>query len=86
MKVIYRKLARELSALSLEATCEDLTAVIGNSSAIAADYRGILLKPLVELPAKTEWLRGLFAVCGVLREGNPRFKEAIFMEWCLEGK
>jgi hypothetical protein len=48
------------------------------------EYRQRLATAVQACGMDASWLDGLYRLCDALREDNPRFVPAIFMEWCLD--
>lgn len=83
-RINYRSLATHLSDLPLRTTRADLSAKITSFRWLDADHKNELLAAIEVLPAEAGWIEALLLLASVLKADNPRFIEALFMEWALQ--
>lgn len=79
-RIVYADLAAYLRELSVVATCSELVARLERYPGTDEDMRADLVAAVRACPPSESWLTGLMAICEVLRQQNPRFESAIFVD------
>jgi len=83
-KVEYKPLATWLQALPLSANCGDLMGRLETFNANDTVYWAGILTEMERIPPESEWLVGLFKLCELLHDDNPRFESGLMLEWTLD--
>jgi hypothetical protein len=82
--IIYHDLANHIGRLPLSATVADLCDHLSLYAAGDPVYWSTIVRELRQYPQGREAMQGVMRLCELLRRDNPRFVDALFLDWVTE--